>query len=85
MKERFVIGLCLAALLPIAGVAGAQGRGPGDERRPRRPPQEALDACADKSSGDSCSFEGPDGTISGTCFAPSEDLPVACRPQNAPR
>ena len=60
------------------------GEGP-DGDRPPPPPPEAIDSCADKSSGDACSFEGREGeTLSGTCFSPSSDLPLACRPPHPP-
>lgn len=53
-------------------------------RPPRRPPQEAIDACQNAQAGDACSFEGRDGVLEGTCFSPREDLPLACRPSNRP-
>lgn len=63
---------------------GGGGQAP-DGERPRHPPREALDACADKDSGDSCSFTGrEDATVEGTCFSPDDDKPLACRPDNAP-
>ncbi len=43
------------------------------------PPQEAINACSGKSNGNSCSFEAPFGTISGTCLSPAGEL--ACVPQ----
>lgn len=55
------------------------------ERRRRGPPPEALDACSDKSQGDYCTFEAPHGTVEGTCWAPREDLPLACRPDDPKR
>lgn len=60
----------------------------GQRRRPRKPPQEALDACDGASQGDACSFEGRDGEqLSGTCEAPPDDTskPLACRPSQPPR
>lgn len=45
------------------------------------PPLEALKACEGKASGAACSFSPPHGgTLSGTCFSPSTDKPLACRP-----
>ncbi|NVB40259.1 hypothetical protein G6O69_20620 [Pseudenhygromyxa sp. WMMC2535] len=65
--------------------------GPGEGERPPqgdgppRPPAEAIDACSGKSSGDSCSFSGREGeTVSGVCFTPESDKPLACRPSQPP-
>lgn len=60
----------------------AQGQG-GNGQPPRKPPQEAIDACSGHSAGDACSFSGRRGTMEGTCFAPAQK-PLACRPANAP-
>ncbi|MEM1020342.1 MAG: YHYH protein [Pseudomonadota bacterium] len=52
--------------------------------RPPRPTQDMLNACEDKSSGQSCSASGPRGeTISGSCFAPG-NRPLACVPEGGP-
>lgn len=54
--------------------------------RPGRPPQEAVDACADKSSGAACSFSDPDGkSMSGTCSSPDSNAPLACTPSDMPK
>lgn len=45
------------------------------------PPQEALTACEGLSQNDQCTFNGRDGEMSGLCFAPSDDKPLACRPE----
>lgn len=82
MKKILISLLCVGSLA-LSGLALAQ-RG-GHKRPPRRPPPEAIDACKDKAAGDSCSFKSPHGTLSGTCWAPSEDLPLACRPAQHPR
>lgn len=51
----------------------------------RRPPPEALQACAQKNSGDTCSFEGREKkTVEGTCFTPDSSKPLACKPTNPP-
>ncbi|MFW2589390.1 hypothetical protein [Sagittula sp. SSi028] len=50
------------------------------KQRPQRPPQEAIEACQDKKSGDACSFDGRDGTESGTCVSPQSNVPPACAP-----
>ena len=47
----------------------------------RTPPQEAINACTGKSSGDSCSFTSPFGDmISGTCQMPPSASSLACVP-----
>jgi len=75
----FVVGVLLAGSL---GSQPAQGGG-RDEQPPRKPPKEALGACAGHSAGQACSFTGRRGAMEGTCFAPA-DRPLACRPANAP-
>ena len=37
-------------------------------------PQEAIDACDGLSSGSSCSFTGPGGSVSGTCTMTGSSL-----------
>ena len=45
------------------------------------PPQEAIAACEGLAQDDPCQFTGRDEEMTGTCFAPSEDKPLACRPE----
>ncbi len=60
---------------PLRGNNGGEGRnGQG-----RRPPQEAISACAGKSSG-SCSFTTPRGRLTGTCRQ-TPDGATACVPR----
>ena len=59
---------------------GQQNGQQGNMRRRGGPPHEALNTCQNMSSGASCSFEGHNGTMSGTCFAPNDSLPLACKP-----
>ncbi|PRQ09667.1 hypothetical protein [Enhygromyxa salina] len=64
-------------------LANAPGGSDGDH--PPRPPREAVEACADRASGDACSFEGREGeTVNGSCFTPDADKPLACRPDHPP-
>lgn len=44
------------------------------------PPQELLDACADKAEGDQCSFEGRDGIVQGTCATGMMNKELMCKP-----
>jgi hypothetical protein len=66
----------------FGGSAWAQADGSG---APRTPPAEALAACKGMTSGQACSFSGQRGTVSGSCFTPKDDKPLACRPKDAPR
>ena len=81
----------LLAALALVGLAWAVSmviaqRGLGaTRRRPRQgPPPEALAACKSLASGATCSFSGPRGDVSGTCFAPQQGMALACRPKDAP-
>ena len=67
---------CIPGLLLAQSAIAQQGG-------PRKPPQEALDACKSLSDGASCSFSAPSGTVSGTCSAP-EGKPLACRRADGP-
>jgi hypothetical protein len=67
------------------GIALVMAAGDGEPRCPR-PPREAVEACVDHAAGDACSFEGRDGTVTGTCWKPSDapaDAPLACAPAQA--
>lgn len=51
-----------------------------------RPPREAMEACAEQSSGSACGFIGRDGQkIPGTCSAPEANVPLACTPADRPQ
>jgi len=65
------------------GQEGGRGRGP--RGRPR-PPQEAIEACDGKASGDACAFTGRRGeNLEGTCgIGRGGGTQVACRPDNNP-
>jgi hypothetical protein len=53
---------------------------PQDQQQGGQPPQAAIDACAGQSVGAMCSFQSPNGTISGTCNN-TPDNQLACTPQ----
>ncbi len=75
--------LITRVLVQLALLQPAPGGHPPDGDGPPRPPREAVEACSGKSSGDSCTFSGRAGeTLSGTCFTPAQDKPLACRPEN---
>jgi hypothetical protein len=63
------------ALVVIPALGSADDQPDGGHHWPRA---EAIAACKDKSEGDTCSFEGHHGTVSGTCRkVPSGDLACA--------
>ena len=70
--------------LLIASAASAQPAGGARQGPPQGPPPEALAACKSLASGAACEFSGPKGSVSGTCFAPRQDMALACRPKDAP-
>ena len=71
----------LAALSCSSGLLFAQPA--EDQGGPRKPPQEALDACKSLSAGQECGFTSPHGSVKGSCWAP-EGKPHACKPKDAP-
>jgi len=62
---KTVLIMALAAMVPASGFAfGGQWEG----KKPKGPPQEAIDACKDLSKGDRVQFTTPRGhTVSGIC------------------
>ena len=48
----------------------------------RGPPPEAIQACASKNTGDTCTFTGRDRQVDGTCELREQTL--ACRPAHPP-
>jgi hypothetical protein len=56
--------------------------GPLPSDGPGTPPQEAIAACTDLSEGAPCSFQSPQGPISGTCRRIQDQL--ACVPEGGP-
>ena len=71
----------LAALSFSSSILSAQPA--QGQEGPRKPPQEALDACKSVGAGQECSFSSPHGTVKGSCWAP-EGKPLACKPKDAP-
>ena len=57
---------------------GPQGGGQGQQGQ--QPPQEAVSACSGLSSGSSCSFNTPNGSVNGTCGMPPNSSQLACMP-----
>lgn len=73
----------VAPLLIALGTTGAWAQGQSKDGPPGggegRPPAEAMAACKAATSGDSCTFSSPKGTVTGTCGGP-EGKPLACVP-----
>jgi hypothetical protein len=73
-------GLTLSALLLLPVSASAN-----DNSVPPRPPQEAIDACANLSDGATCTVSFHGQTIQGKCHAgPSGREPLVCMPPPPP-
>lgn len=76
--------LILLISIPFTGTNAQQQRGGGRGG----PPEEAIQACADKVENDSCSFSSPRGdSVEGSCLSPPEgrDGPLACAPEGGHR
>lgn len=60
----------------LAGTPGLSG-----QNQPGQPPQAAFAACANKTTGETCQFTGPVGTITGTCRQIGQ---LVCVPNQGP-
>lgn len=71
---------------PSAGVQNPQPPGngaPGGQIQPgQQPPQEAIAACAGQNQGSACSFNAPQGAITGICASIQNQM--ACAPAGGP-
>ncbi len=81
MNKKILASTLLTILattaLSTANAAERQGPPGGG-----KPPTEAFEACADKSSGDSCSFSASRGDATGTCIKPPRgDEELVCAPE----
>ena len=81
MNKKIVVSSLLAIIatvaLSTASAADRQGPPGGG-----KPPIEAFEACANKSSGDSCTFSASRGDATGTCVTPPrEDNELVCAPE----
>jgi hypothetical protein len=83
------IVLVVAAAIAASSTAtaqtppGPQGGDTGNERR--GPPAEALAACKGAKLDQGCSFTAPIGTVTGNCWQPDAEHPLACRPEHGRR
>ncbi len=74
------LGLAAVVLLIVVSTEYGRANAHGT------PPQEAIDACADKAVGDVCSVVTPKGdSVEGTCDQPPDSETIACRPNNFPK
>lgn len=71
--------VAIVALTALPALAQDRSRPP----QGHGPPAEALAACRGRTRGASCTVTPPNGgsAVSGTCDSPSEELPLACRPE----
>ena len=67
----------------VGAIFGASLGARADREGPRRPPQEAFDACTSKASGDTCHVTLGEHVINGTCATTPEQT-LACRPDHLP-
>ncbi len=80
--RHFIKITCISILLGLSMPVFSQNTGQQQTGGHRKPPREAIEACDQVSSGSQCSFTDPKGNnVSGTCFAPQDDLPLACKPE----
>ena len=65
----------------IANAANDQGSG-----KRRGPPPQAIEACADQTEGEACSFSGGRGEeVTGTCIVPPQsEESLVCAPEGGP-
>ena len=85
MNKKIVVSslLAIVATMALSTTYAAERKGPPGGGG--KPPTEALEACADKSAADSCSFSSPHGDVTGTCMAPPNgDDVLACAPEGGP-
>jgi hypothetical protein len=72
------------AVIALFVSAAALAQPKDGEGHRRGPPAEALAACEGKAQSAVCSFSHDGRSLEGTCFSPSTDRPLACRPTGMP-
>jgi hypothetical protein len=78
--EGSVSGTCVSPPRIEGLVCAPEGMGPGRGRH-RGPPAEAIEACSGSAEGAACTFEGPEGEVSGTCVSPPRIEGLVCAPE----
>ena len=77
MKNIFLLTLLIGATLSFAN--GPQNE---QDREKRTPPKEAISACKDLNSGDTCNMTTPRGdSLNGTCQNTPDDKYFVCMPK----
>ncbi|MDY0250105.1 MAG: hypothetical protein RBR45_08665 [Pseudomonas sp.] len=82
-KTKVFTGLFLVSIVMTTASCAATG----GRDKPKGPPREAIQACADHSRGDACHFKGRrDDQVRGTCIVLSDkDRELVCAPKGGPR
>lgn len=84
-RAFFIAAMLAGASLSFPAAAQSDD---GEERQKgkrRGPPPEAIEACANQTEGEVCSFTGRRGDMTGVCFAPpKDDAELACAPEGGP-
>ena len=82
LHRSAILALALTATV-ATNIAKAQPDGQSGKRQ--SPPPAALEACANSSEGNSCSFSGRRGdTVEGTCIVPRSEDGLTCAPAGGP-
>lgn len=69
--------------VPDQGIKIAQSAPSGQSKRP---PREALEACANVKPQSACEFSGRNGeAVQGKCMSPEANVPLACVPATPPK
>jgi hypothetical protein len=88
MTKRTLGILAGMALTAMTGLAAYQARAANDNGEaagPPRPPQEAIDACANQKEGATCTVSFHGRSLQGTCVkGPEGQEPLACMPPPPP-
>ena len=85
MKLSSLAAVVIASLIAVPAFAqSSEDKGPGPSSH-RGPPPEAIEVCESSASGDSCMFEGRDGSVEGICRpGPRYEEQLACVPAKRP-
>jgi hypothetical protein len=81
MRKTYVILMFAGLTTGVFAQTTAPQAGEKGGREHKGPPPAAIAACKGLASGAGCSFVGRENqNLSGTCFSPRTDRPLACRP-----
>jgi len=85
--KTIIRAIVIAVAIPFVAIAQQPPEQPPAQQGPHHhhgPSPEAIAACQGKDAGVPCTFSHHDKTVQGTCFTPSSDKPLACRPPKPP-